>query len=904
MKVISSKAEAASEQTSPERLAMLGESTDVGVRRALARNQHTPSTTLELLSHSSDKATRKNVVLNPNTPTNVLLKLAPQFPRFFFKNPAFDWLLLEDPDLLINLGQGVLKNILKTSECPESFMRWAVGFGGEEEKLAVAMNANAPVQCLQELTKCYGMVRSAALGHSKLFLASDTLSMEDVFLTALKVQLHGLSCMDAETLLERNFIDLPQLPFLNSAVRVDLSESHANPQISVECYLNEVDSPDPSELMSFLWWCYSKYEFESFPPKLEEIKAVGPEYFQTEHVQLLIEVVERRLDSFFRLPDDAFVLRETNALVFLFSCMPPEAAFPDRVYRLLSKCCLRSESARSDLLEVCRTAVGHKQCPSWFREDYPHTQTTGDLYKRALPSIQIETAISCLHSLKTSWLTNNKKDFELNKSFFREAIGNSAHLRLSNFKSDDVERIFMATFDLYALLDQQIAGWDEQETSELRRWVTDIVWHVFQNAACPREMLVEITQQKDKRFAGLIGLAESVLDVRLIIFEPKSSDWFLKRQRRTRDLTVAPAVDGGNVLFIRASKAQKACNSKSLIARVLGLSHRLAEPKVLAKRCKSLYWIERLAIARNPNTPLNILDVLNRDANVLVSRQAELSKNRFRNPDPKALTRDSTDVSTLVQPVVQVGFIGRELELASPCPNCGGRIVFFEPDETEKAGFTCKGTAQTEEGCGFAVRKIIAKRVFSPDEVNSLVRDKRLGPLDGFRSKAGWPFVATIVIKLDDETKNHKLDFDFGDDKAGEESGEIIDFSGKESLGSCPKCGGAVFEHGKNYVCEKSVSTLAQTVPDCDFKCSQIILRQPIFHDQLRKLLETGKSDVLDKFVSIRSGKSFKAMLTWDAEAGKINFEFLPQSFHPALSIPKKRRLRPPMQFLRNTQLT
>jgi predicted nucleic acid-binding Zn-ribbon protein len=417
-------------------------------------------------------------------------------------------------------------------------------------------------------------------------------------------------------------------------------------------------------------------------------------------------------------------------------------------------------------------------------------------------------------------------------------------------------------------------------------------------------MLVEITQQKDKRFAGLIGLAESVLDVRLVIFEPKSSDWFLKRQRRTRDLTVAPAVDAGNVLFIRDSKAKKACNSKSLIARVLGLSHRLAEPKVLAKRSKSLYWIERLAIARNSNTPLSILEVLNRDANVLVSRQAELSKNRFRNLDPKALARDSTGVSTLGQPVVQVGFIGKKLELTSPCPNCGGRIVYFEPDETEIAGFTCKGTAPTEEGCGFAVRKIIAKRAFSPDEVDSLVRDKRLGPLDGFRSKAGWPFVAAIALKFDDETKKYKLEFDFGDDKAGEESGEIIDFSSKESLGSCPKCGGAVFEHGKNYVCEKSVSTLAQTIPDCDFKCAQIILRQPIVHDQLRKLLETGKSDVLDKFVSMRTSKSFKAMLTWDAEAGKINFEFMPQSFHPAPSVPRKRRLKPPMQFLRKTHIT
>jgi len=87
--------------------------------------------------------------------------------------------------------------------------------------------------------------------------------------------------------------------------------------------------------------------------------------------------------------------------------------------------------------------------------------------------------------------------------------------------------------------------------------------------------------------------------------------------------------------------------------------------------------------------------------------------------------------------------------------------------------------------------------------VEQFLRDRKIGPLDGFRSKAGWPFVAEMVIKFDEEAKNYKLEFDFGDDKAGEESGELIDFSAQTALGACPKCGGNVFEHGKNYVCEK-----------------------------------------------------------------------------------------------------
>lgn len=210
--------------------------------------------------------------------------------------------------------------------------------------------------------------------------------------------------------------------------------------------------------------------------------------------------------------------------------------------------------------------------------------------------------------------------------------------------------------------------------------------------------------------------------------------------------------------------------------------------------------------------------------------------------------------------------------LSAPCPNCGGVI------KENYRRYTCTG--KNGEGCGFSFGKTPAGRTFEVAEVEQFLRDKKIGPLDGFRSKAGWPFTAEMVIKFDEETKNYKLEFDFGDDKAGE-TGEIIDFSGQQSLGACPKCGAGVFEHGKNYVCEKSVPTNAQPTPSCDFKTGQVILQQPVEREQMVKLLTEGKTDLLDKFVSMRTRRPFKAMLAWDAEAGKVNFEFAPSKFPP-----------------------
>ncbi len=225
--------------------------------------------------------------------------------------------------------------------------------------------------------------------------------------------------------------------------------------------------------------------------------------------------------------------------------------------------------------------------------------------------------------------------------------------------------------------------------------------------------------------------------------------------------------------------------------------------------------------------------------------------------------------------------------LEAPCPNCGGVV------KENYRRYTCVGKPGAE-ACGFSFGKTPAGRTFEVAEVEQFLRDRKIGPLEGFRSKAGWPFTAEMVIKFDEETKNYKLEFDFGDDKKDAESGEIIDFSGKEPLGSCPKCGatgasgGKVYEHGKNYVCNRSVPTLEQPTPSCDFKSGQIILQQPIEREQMQKLLATGKTDLLDKFVSMRTRRAFKAMLAWDPEAGKVNFEFAPSKFPPRKTVATK----------------
>jgi hypothetical protein len=94
--------------------------------------------------------------------------------------------------------------------------------------------------------------------------------------------------------------------------------------------------------------------------------------------------------------------------------------------------------------------------------------------------------------------------------------------------------------------------------------------------------------------------------------------------------------------------------------------------------------------------------------------------------------------------------------LSTPCPNCGGVV------QENYRRYNC-GASNGTDACGFSFTKIPAGRAFELHEVEQFLRDKRIGPLQGFRSKAGWPFTAELALKFSEEDKNWKLEFDFGE---------------------------------------------------------------------------------------------------------------------------------------------
>jgi DNA topoisomerase-3 len=194
------------------------------------------------------------------------------------------------------------------------------------------------------------------------------------------------------------------------------------------------------------------------------------------------------------------------------------------------------------------------------------------------------------------------------------------------------------------------------------------------------------------------------------------------------------------------------------------------------------------------------------------------------------------------------------------CQKCGGG-----PFDEEYRTYKCRS-------CGLLIWKTMAGRLFERGEIEKLLIDGRVGPLEGFRSKMGRKFNAEVKLGED-----FKPEFDFGE--GAHDRPVKIDVHKHEALGLCPVCQkGQVYVLDRAYACENAVAS----PKTCSFRLSKTILHREIPKEQVQKLITIGKTDLLPKFVS-KKGRPFSAHLK--LEKGKIGFEFAektPKSKTPA----------------------
>ena len=210
----------------------------------------------------------------------------------------------------------------------------------------------------------------------------------------------------------------------------------------------------------------------------------------------------------------------------------------------------------------------------------------------------------------------------------------------------------------------------------------------------------------------------------------------------------------------------------------------------------------------------------------------------------------TTDIVTKVRGGMGTVVEGHFHDLEVPCPKCGS--------ERFKESFKAYECINPE--CKLLIWKSMSGRELEREEVITLLMEKRVGPLEGFRSKLGRGFNAVVML----DTEEWKQKFDFPE-KDGE-NGKPLDLSQAQDLGETAS--GHVWETDAAFLC---VPAGEGAKP---IRMGKLICQRTIPADQALKIFRDGKTDLLPRFIS-KKGKPFAAYLK--LEEGKVTFEFAPR---------------------------
>lgn len=669
-------------ESSPEQLtAVCGHSE--AVDRLLARNPRASPELLDKLSRSRDKTTREHVAVHPNASKAVVLALARQFPGAFFKNPAFDWLLLEDPDLLFEVGNGLLKNILRRADCPVSFMTWAVVHGDPQQKLAVAMNAESPEGLLRKLVAQGDKAGEAASGHLKLTIAGERVDLEEAFEDCVKTSLGELSSRESASVWRRGLIGPAQWLALKLDARLAVVGT---------CSLSDlVDGAAPhcAQFLARHADCAVRRliakSAHTHPDVLRALASDSDPWVRSAVAGNASTAASIRIELMEVLAkDDWDALRVEVAKSALTHASLLDQLAGDSEQEVLEAVARNLASSPSALERLSRSK---KQD---VREAVAGNSSTSPEALAMLAKDKLEEireAVASNPSTPSVMLCELAKDRKIGVR--QEAAGNAstpAHVLTQLFEADGLG---LMGFDLAhntAAASLQAASLEALASSDLRSFrraaaeiaacpaqalerlgkdvESSIRLCVAGNPSASTELLKRLCKDRSKvvrdraisRLSGLEQLPagegvqkalrwQSALRNSAKRFSWKAADPSLGEMsaealiamymQECVDMLLDPAAsvvarlmgaDGSDVLRIPAERARSAARCSARAVRLLGLCHDKADRADLVKFHRSTDWAERLAVARNTAAPSGLIDALTKDGHRLVALQAETTR--------------------------------------------------------------------------------------------------------------------------------------------------------------------------------------------------------------------------------------------------------------------------------------
>jgi len=195
------------------------------------------------------------------------------------------------------------------------------------------------------------------------------------------------------------------------------------------------------------------------------------------------------------------------------------------------------------------------------------------------------------------------------------------------------------------------------------------------------------------------------------------------------------------------------------------------------------------------------------------------------------------------------------------CPLCGKREIIESPE-----GYVC--TEGEKTACAFKLPVRLCQRSISREDALKYITQGRTDILEGFISKRGNPFRATLVMG-----EKGKIDWEFpprekssGRTKEADD-GQIID--AEPPLGSCPVCKkGKILTAENAYICREGEGS-------CSFRLPRIVLGREMTREEAEIYVRDGHTDILEGFTS-RRNRPFRATL-YLKKNGNHGFKFPPR---------------------------
>jgi len=195
------------------------------------------------------------------------------------------------------------------------------------------------------------------------------------------------------------------------------------------------------------------------------------------------------------------------------------------------------------------------------------------------------------------------------------------------------------------------------------------------------------------------------------------------------------------------------------------------------------------------------------------------------------------------------------------CPFCGTH-GFKQSDEF----YGCKG-------CKLRVYKTVAGRAFTDEEAKTLIEKRFVGPIEGFRSRKGEEFTASIEIKDD-----LKSGFVFPQGENDPDSGPPFDFETATPIAACPVCAlkkrkGQIYDTPNGYIC----NIAAKEPKTCNGKLPKELCKKEITLENAIKFFTEGKTGLIEGMIS-KKGRPFSTFLNCKpGEKRLLGWEFPPR---------------------------